>query len=352
MKIYIYLLLAMSVLTGCSSKESDFLSSMEGRWTQNEESFNLLVVDDKLVMVDHAGDVMLISSAGEFDKNNNSMSVEVIIHTNYAAPDSGRSPAELGKSYMDVAFAVSNHVCRDNEDYQKLVAMLGGLAGIGATDACLYGEGSSKTDIESHILEMENSKKVISSGVKLTMILFNASENPKELTNFGLKNDDGKVIYSSTFVRKLNDSETESLSKYSSLIKTFSANSDKIITRIISDYKSKKNDEKLKADSEKKDEEDAKKRDEEKNLALIKSRIGHYFFTLYRDNEKQQIQEFLNGLQIIHYTTETTSMVCVGPFEDMNQAQEAANRVENESEQVFKVKDMKIRRSETGQCLS
>lgn len=216
MKRYIFLLVAF-LLSGCSP-ESSFLQSMNGKWPQDKQAFNLYSVDGKLVMLDDTGTIVLLTPSGNFDSANKLMPVKAIFYTQY-------------KSTPAVKYEVAKLACPEAVQLAATMQMNPIFA------SSLLNDCLSKLDEKMLLEKLEAAKEPLHNGEQGNLILFNASNNPDKEVKFGAKGDNGAVAFNSGFVRKLSQEEQNEIVSYPGKLTARNAFIDKAIAEIAANTK-------------------------------------------------------------------------------------------------------------------
>src|SRR5882724_12371949 len=200
MKRYSCLFVIVILISGCAPKESIFIQSMNARWTENKAGFNLFSVDkdSKLLMIDDTGGMMILTPAGEFDAANNMIQVTATIYPVLQSSDA-------------ILTATANLVCQN----------------FWITETLCFDQQKNFPE------KFKAAKEFLRNGEQGKFILFNASETPNKTMNFGLKGDDGSIVYKSSFVRRLTEEEQKKMASYPEKLAARNSLIDKTIDGVI-----------------------------------------------------------------------------------------------------------------------
>ena len=232
----------MASLIGCDklfSGQDAFLESMIGRWTTGETQGGVAInkVDGKLVGIDEAGSVFIVTPTGKLDGDNQKLpvKVELYIFRNEIA------------TYLEI---LRNLVtCKSNcsqmdklleaPSFERAQNVMGQLIGI---DREPPAEAAYKSIFSSlsyvHLPKLEGLQKLkaellaLNGTIKAPLVfqgvLYNSAEN-KDSVKFAIANDSGADIWNLGFVRKLNDDEANKLIGYKTNITNMASIADKAL---------------------------------------------------------------------------------------------------------------------------
>ena len=237
--LFILTILAFS-LVGCDKisdavssapLEVQFLSSMDGRWTDAATgTVDLKAVDGKIIGIDSNGSVVVITPTGKYDPENKMISVKMQAYPSFDA--TADNVAKLLSSQF-VTTGCAGDV--GEQQRQKINAHFkfkdaATAAYIGCMTQSINAQGIEK--LKADVAPAMASLKQDTAAPNL--VLFNSASGPNGV-KVGVKKDDGTMIWNLGFVRKLNDDESNQLSATGSTLQQKIADRNATIDKVAAD---------------------------------------------------------------------------------------------------------------------
>lgn len=242
-RLFILAIVAFS-LAGCdkisnmvssASPEMQFLSSMDGHWTDAATgTVDLKAADGKIVGIDSNGSVVIITPTGKYDAENKMIPVKMQAYPSFDAT------ADNVVKLLSSQFVRTGCAGDVGEQQRQKINQhfkfkdAAAAAYIGCMTQFINAQGDAqnieklKTDVAPAMASLKQDTIVPN------LVLFNSASGSNGV-KVAVKKDDGTVIWNLGFVRKLNDDEANQLGSMASTLQQKIADRNAAIDKVSAD---------------------------------------------------------------------------------------------------------------------